>query len=74
MSILRKSSWQIHRDAVKAIEESYGVPLKRVKMGKDWYYIAELPKGHLLAKKAGGRKLLIKVKSTDSPRADPRMN
>ncbi len=70
----RKSSWEIHKDGVRTLERGYGVPLKRVKMGKDWYYIAELPKNHPVAKKAGNRKLLIKVKATDGPTPDPRLN
>ncbi len=70
----KKSSWKIHKDGVKTLEQTYGVPLKRVKMSGDWYYIAKLPKNHPLAKKTGNRKHLIKVKATDTPHVNPRMN
>lgn len=45
--------------AVKALEQSLGVPLKRT---KDGFYLAVLPKDHPVAVKAGNNRLLIAVK------------
>lgn len=46
------------KDAVAAMEQFLGVPLKRTPKG---FYLADLPKDHPLSIKAGNNRFLFKI-------------
>ena len=53
------------KEAVAAMEQYLGVPLKRTSEG---FYAAELPKDHRLSLKAGNNRFLFKIIPGRSPR------
>jgi hypothetical protein len=46
------------KEAVAAMEQQLGVPLKRT---PDGFYLAELPKDHPLSIKTGNNRFLLKI-------------
>lgn len=54
----RRQSSLTLREAVAAMEQQLGVPLKRTPEG---LYLAELPKDHPLSIKAGNNRFLLKI-------------
>jgi hypothetical protein len=55
------------KEAVAAMEQHLGVPLKRTPEG---FYLAELPKDHPMSIKAGNNRFLIKVVPGPAPRTE----
>lgn len=52
------------KEAVAAMEQYLGVPLERMPEG---FYLADLPKDHPLAIKAGNNRLLFKITPGPAP-------
>lgn len=62
MSKMAKRRAETTVRAVRAVERSLGVKLKRTPQG---FYLAVLPQDHPLAKKLGNNRLLLAVKDVE---------